>query len=143
MSDENPQFKLLRVYLKDVSFESPAAPEGFMIRVEPEADHQLRVNVRALPGDAYEVVLSSTITARAEGVTLYLCEVQQAGLFQARGHSPAELERRLNVHCPRQLFPFLREAVASLVMKGGFPPLVITPLRFEEQVRAQRPGADA
>lgn len=143
MSDENTMFKLLRVYLKDVSFESPAAPEGFMIRAEPEVDMNLRVNVRALPGEAFEVVLAATITARAEGATLYLCEVQQAGLFQSHGHEPASLERRLHVHCPRQLFPFLREAVANLAMKGGFPPLVITPARFDQLYNANKPTAGA
>ncbi len=132
MADENTSFKLMRVYLRDVSFESPSAPEGFLIKAEPEIDLRLAVNARALPDETFEVVLTGTVTARAEGRTLYLCEVHQAGLFQSRGNAAADLERRLHVFCPKQLFPFLREAVANLVIKGGFPPVVITPMRFDE-----------
>jgi preprotein translocase subunit SecB len=138
MADTDTSFKLIRIYLRDCSFESPAAPESFKVRTEPEIDLRMRVAARAIDAETYEVVLTASVTARAGGHTLYLCEAQQAGLFQVRGHEGAELERKLHKFCPKQLFPFLREAVASLILKGGFPPVVITPMKFDELYAASK-----
>jgi preprotein translocase subunit SecB len=141
MAEEKPNLRLVRIYLKDVSFESPSAPEAFKIKAEPAIDLAIRVAVRPLSANHYEVVLTGSITARAEGLTLFLCEAQQAGVFLARGYEGAELDQKLNVFCPKQLFPFLREALASLTMKGGFPPVQIALVDFDDLYRSRQPQA--
>jgi len=138
MNDESKGIKLMRVYLRDLSFESPAAPDVFKIKSEPEVELGLRIAAREVGGHLYEVVVTGTVTARAEGHTLYLCEAQQAGLFQVQGLEDEQLDRRLNVNGPKQIFPFLRETLASLTLKGGFPPLLISPPRFDELYAANQ-----
>lgn len=145
MAEDQAEIRLVRIYLKDVSFESPTSPDAFKIRAEPAIDLAMRVLVRPVSAEHFEVVLTGSVTARAEGVTLFLCEAQQAGLFRARGYEGKILDRRLNVFCPGQLFPFLREAIASLTMKGGFPPVQISLVDFNEMYESskQRPAAQA
>ena len=145
MADDKPNLRLIRIYLKDASFESPSAPDAFKIKAEPAIDLAIRVAVRPVSPNHYEVVLTGSITARAEGVTMFLCEAHQAGLVMARGFEGEDLDRRLNVFFPKQLFPFLREAVASLTMKGGFPPVQIALVDFDELYlsRQQQPAAQA
>jgi preprotein translocase subunit SecB len=145
MADDQSNLRLIRIYLKDASFESPTAPESFKIKAEPTIDLAVRVNVRALNAENFEVVITGSITARAEGHTLFLAEAQQAGLVMAKGLAPEVLDRKLHVYFPKQLFPFLREALASLTMKGGFPPVQIALVDFDEQYanRAKQPMAQA
>ena len=138
MSDTGKQFSIQRIFVKDISFESPATPEIFRLRVEPRVELAFRVEARALGEDRHEVVLAATVTARTEERTVFLCEVQQAGVFIARGVEPADLDELLNVACPTQLFPFLRELVVDLTVKGGFPPVLIAPVKFEEMYAASR-----
>ena len=145
MADEKPNLRLIRIYLKDASFESPSVPDVFKIKAEPAIDLAIRVAVRSISPNHYEVVLTGSVTARAEGVTMFLCEAQQAGLFMVHGYEGEDLDRRLNVFCPKQLFPFLREVLASLTMKGGFPPVQIALVDFDEMYRSreQQPAGQA
>jgi len=129
---QDQNMRLIRIYLKDASFESPATPGVFKIEAEPAIDLNIRVAVRQVSPENYEVELTGAVTARAEGETLFLCEAHQAGLFMARGFEAAELDRRLNVFCPKQLFPFLREAIASMTMRGGFAPVQISLVDFDK-----------
>jgi preprotein translocase subunit SecB len=130
MSQEE-NLRLVRIYLKDASFESPATPGSFKLTTEPTIDLNIRTAARQISAESYEVTLVGSVTARVEGETLFVCEVQQAGMFQIRGLEPAVLDKRLNVYCPKQLFPFLRETIASLTMRGGFPPLQIKMVDFD------------
>ena len=145
MAEDQADMRLIRIYLKDASFESPAVPDAFKITAEPAIDLAMRVGTRPVSPNHYEVVLSGSVTARAEGVTLFLCEAQQAGLFRARGYEGELLEKRLNVYCAKQLFPFLREVLANLTMKGGFPPVQIALVDFDQMYRSskQQPAAQA
>lgn len=141
MAEDKGNLRLIRIYMKDASFESPSAPDAFKIKAEPAIDLVMSVAVRPISADHYEVVLTGGVTARAEGHTLFLCEAQQAGLFRARGYEGEDLQRRLHVFCPKQLFPFLREALANLTMKGGFPPVLIALADFDELYRSRKPAA--
>ena len=143
MSDAEKHFNIQRIYLKDVSFESPAAPDVFRQRVEPRVEMTMRVEARALGEDRHEVTLTATITARTDERTVFLCEVQQAGLFTARGYAGDELAELLNVSCPTQLFPFLRQTVLDFTQKGGFPPVLLAPVRFEDMYAASKRAAPA
>lgn len=131
MSEENKQFALQKVYLKDVSFESPNAPQVFAGgEIQPQVSLHLNTSQQVVADDIYEVVLDITVTAKTGESTAFLVEVKQAGVFQVAGFSDEERNGMLGVYCPETLFPFAREAIAELISKGGFPQLLIAPVNF-------------
>jgi preprotein translocase subunit SecB len=126
------QVRLERIYLKDASFESPRAPEVFADRWQPEFQLDINSRTAGLGNDRVEVVLSVTLRARTEGgKTAFITEVQQAGVFQISGFDAATTQRVLGTFCPGTLFPYVREAVDSLVIKGGFPAVNLAPVNFD------------
>jgi preprotein translocase subunit SecB len=140
-------FTLEKIYLKDVSFESPAAPAVFLKNEQPELSIQLGLGHSRLDAERgyHEVVLTVTVTAKAKEATLFLAEVQQGGIFRVHGVPEDARQRTLETACPQVLLPFAREAVSELVSKGGFPPLLISPVNFEslyeQKLAAQRQQA--
>ena len=139
MSDASPntqpqaaerQFALQRIYLKDVSFESPASPLVFTQPWQPQARIEVGTQATRLPDDHYEVVITLTLTAEQNNQTVFLIEIQQAGLFWIVGIDEGALPQVLHVTCPTMLFPYLREAVDNLSLKGGFPPVLLAPIDF-------------
>ena len=146
--EQQPQFALQRIYMKDVSFESPKAPEIFQQQWQPEVKLDLNTSNRPLEDGLFEVVLSLTVTVEngPEGSkeTAFVVEVQQAGVFLARGLNEEELHRTLGAFCPNILFPYAREAVDNLVLRGSFPPLMLAPVNFDAlymQARQQQEEA--
>lgn len=146
-----PVFKIQRIYLKDVSYESPQSPAVFVGNTNWQPNVQLHLNTESakLENDLYESVLSVTATVKLEEVTAYLIEVKQAGLFLMRGFPDERLAPMLGSFCPNLLFPFAREAIASLVQKGGFPQLLLDPVNFDalyaqhvEQARQNAPAPE-
>ena len=124
-------FNLKKVYVKDISFESPQSPQIFLNEQAPEVDVQMNItNSRLDDSDLYEVVLTITVTAKGGDTNFFLCEVQQAGLFEVTG-AEDELPMVMEIACPNILLPFVREAISDLVGKGGFPQLLINPINFE------------
>ncbi|MDO6461318.1 protein-export chaperone SecB [Granulosicoccaceae sp. 1_MG-2023] len=131
---ENPQtFRIHKVYTKDVSFESPSTPALFVKQNEwkPEVNLQLNSESRQINGDVYETVLTVTVTVKSADQTAYLVEVKQAGLFQLQGFDEKNRGGLLGSYCPNILFPFAREVVSDLVVKGGFPQLLLEPINFD------------
>lgn len=127
------QFNINRLYIKDLSFESPAAPELFTTieKWNPHINLQINTETRGVGDDIYEVVLSVTATASVEDKTAYLVEIKQAGLFLIKGFEKSQRDGLLGSHCPGTLFPFAREVISGLVAKGGFPQLVLEPINFD------------
>ena len=126
------QFALQALYVKDLSFESPNSPAIFAGKLgESDIDLNIQSRYATLGDDNHEVVLNVTAHARADDRTLFLVEVQQAGIFTIRGYDDAERKRLLGSYCPQTLFPFAREAVSSAVSRGGFPPVVLQPVNFD------------
>lgn len=125
------QILLERLYLKDASFESPQAPAVFGQRWQPEFNLDINTRTSGLGSDRFEVVLSATLRARIEDKTAYIAEVQQAGVFQVTGLDDAARQRVLGTLCPGTLFPYVRETVDSLVVRGGFPAVHLAPVNFE------------
>ncbi len=144
---EQPTFVMQRIYLKDVSFESPKSPDAFMKQWKPQVNLEMNTRNSVVAEDSYEVVLSLTITAKDENdESVYLVEVQQAGTFQIKGLGAERLDQTLSGFCANVLFPYAREAVDAIVIKGGFPPLMLAPLNFEaiyQQARAQAESQNA
>lgn len=120
-----------KVYVKDLSFEAPNAPRVFMQQWKPAVDIQMSNEATPVEGDLHEVVLTVTVTVRFEEQTVYLVEVQQAGLFNITGFPQEHLGPLFGAVCPNILFPFAREAVADVVNRGGFPQLLLAPVNFE------------
>ena len=126
-----PQIMIQRVYLKDLSFESPNSPQSFAAEWKPEVSVDLNSQARQLNETSFEVVLRITITAKAEDKTVYLTEVQQAGLFHIANVPQESMGQVLGAFCPNILFPYAREAVDSLVQRGSFPALMLAPVNFD------------
>lgn len=124
------QFALQRIYLKDVSFESPASPQVFTQPWQPQARIEVDTRATRLPDDRYEIVITLTLTAQQDNKTVLLIEIQQAGLFWIAGINERAMPSILHVTCPTMLFPYLREAVDNLSLKGGFPPVLLVPFDF-------------
>lgn len=130
---ENLEFAIQKLFVKDLSFESPGAPDIFLKEWKGETNLQLNTQARALSESEglFEVELSVTVTTRSQGQTAYLVEVKQAGVFVARGFPPEQRAHLLGAYCPNLLFPFVREVVSDLVLKGGFPQLLLQPINFD------------
>ena len=132
MSEQPEQhFSVDKIYLKDLSLEIPNAPQVFTERESPKIDISLRNEARALEAGVFEVVLTSTVTAKVQDRTVFLIEAAQAGIFQLRNVPQEQVEAVLNVVCGNVLFPYLRETVSSVVARGGFPPFLMNHVSFE------------
>ena len=129
---EEQQFMMQRIYTKDVSFESPDSPEVFLKTWQPKINVDLNTKSNLVDdNDNYEVVLSITVTAEIEEKSAFLVEVQQAGIFLAKGLEGDQLRGVLGTVAPTILFPYAREAIDALCIKGGFPPVMLAPVNFE------------
>jgi len=125
------QLMVHRIYTKDLSYESPNAPEIFRQEWQPQHELNLNSNVTKLADDSFEVVLSLTVTTKLADKTALIVEVHLAGLFGVRGFPESELGHVLGAYCPSLLFPYAREVVSDLVSKGSFPQLVLQPVNFD------------
>lgn len=133
-----PEFIIQRIYEKDVSFEAPNVPEIFKDQWEPEVSMDLNIQTQDLKDDTYEVVLKIIATAKLKDKIAFLVEVNQAGIFTVKGFPKDQLEIMLGSFCPSVLFPYAREAIASLVSKGSFPPLHLAPINFDALYQQQK-----
>ena len=125
-------FQIEKIYVKDLSLEIPNAPQVFIDQAQPQIDVQIQSGESRFSDDYYEVTLSVTVTARAGERTLFLAEVVQGGIFALRNIPEADLGPLLGIACPTVLFPYVRETVSDLVTRGGFPPLLLSPISFEQ-----------
>lgn len=126
-----PAFTIEKIYVKDVSFESPNAPAVFNDATQPELQLNLNQKVQRLNDSAFEVVLGVTLTCTTAGKTAYVAEVQQAGVFGLVGLEPQAIDVLLGTQCPNILFPYVRTLVSDLIQAGGFPPFFLQPINFE------------
>ena len=130
-------FQIQKLYAKDVSFELPNAPDVFKEQGQADVKMSLAQRVADLGENLHEVVLTVTVTATVGEKTAYLAEVAQAGIFLISGFSEQNTHAVVNTMCPGTLFPYARHTISTLVAEGGFPPLVVQPVNFE-QIYAQR-----
>lgn len=148
-AENQPQFKIHRIYLKDVSYESPQTPAVFVSNKSWQPNVALHLNTESskLENDLYECVLTVTATVKLEDEVAYLIELKQAGLFLIKGFEESRIGPMLGSFCPNVLFPFAREEIASLVQKGGFPQLLLDPVNFDalyaQHVESSRQNAPA
>jgi len=133
-----PQFSIEKVYVKDLSLEIPNAPQVFLEREAPQVDIQLHHNSTGIDEGVYETTLTVTVTAKVKDKTLFLAEASQAGIFVVRNVPAADLDAVLGIACPNILFPYVREVISDVVVRGGFPPVMLNPVNFEAVYQAQR-----
>ncbi len=142
-----PQLVLHKLYLKDVSFEAPGAPQIFQDRSEGQVQLQMNQKVSNFQDELYEVVLTVTVTCKMSEKTAYLAEIQQAGVFQISGLAREQIDQVIGTYCPNVLFPYARQMISELVQNGGFPPFLLQPINFDqiyaEQQRRQAEGGAA
>jgi preprotein translocase subunit SecB len=145
MSEQQPEFNIQRVYVKDISFECPNSPEIFKKEWAPEVSMDIDTQSQKLEDGVFEVTLSLTATAKIGEDVAFLCEVKQAGIFSVSQLEGAQLAHCLNAFCPNILFPYAREAVSNLVTRGTFPQLNLAPVNFDAlfQQAMQKQQAEA
>lgn len=130
-ASNGPAFTIEKIYVKDVSFESPNSPTIFNENVQPDLQLNLNQKVQRLSDTAFEVVLGVTLTCKAGDKTAYVAEVEQAGVFGLTGLEPQAIDVLLGTQCPNILFPYVRSMVSDLIQAGGFPPFYLQPINFE------------
>jgi len=142
--EQQPVFALERVYVKDVSFESPNVPGIFAQQGQPEVNVELGTEGRVVSDQGHvETVLTVTVRSTFEGATVFIAEVQQAGLFRMSGIPEEQMEQLMGINCPTILFPYAREAISSLVTRGGFQQILLDPVNFQALYEQSRQQADA
>jgi len=147
--DLAPQLNVVGQYIKDFSFENPNAPQSLAPRQEPpQIGIQINVNANPLSDTDIEVVLKLEGKAEAGGMLLFSFELDFAGIFRIRNVPQESLNAVVLIECPRLLFPFAREIIATAVRNGGFPPLLLDPVDFVglyrkkmSEMAAQAPAA--
>jgi preprotein translocase subunit SecB len=143
---QQPAFQIEKLYVKDLSLEIPNAPQVFMQQVQPQLDVQLSNESANVSEGYYEVSVTATVTARAGERTLFLAEAVQAGIFSVRNFAPEDLDPLLGIACPNILYPYLRETISDLITRGGFPPVLLSPVSFEaiymQRLQQQQSGAE-
>jgi preprotein translocase subunit SecB len=136
--EQKIQVALQRIYLKDLSFESPKPVANFKSQWQPKVNLDVRHQHSAIEGDLYEVSLEMTITAKNGDATAFIIELEQAGLFTLKGLEGEQLNRIMGTFCLNVLFPYARETVDNLCLKGSFPPLVLAPINFDQLYEQSR-----
>jgi preprotein translocase subunit SecB len=142
------RLSVVKIYVKDFSFESPQAPDIFNA---PEWSPNTNLNLRSahspVNDNLHEVVLTLTVDAKEKDSdkTIFLVELQQAGVFDISGYEKEEMGVLIGSFCPGVLYPYAREAIAGIIQKGGFPEFVLQPINFDAlyQQSLQQQQADA
>jgi len=143
-AEDAKRISISKIYVKDFSFESPKAPDVFRSSEwRPQTDLNLRSSHSVVEGEdgLHEVVLTITVDAKDGDTTLFLVEVQQAGLFLIDGYEEEEFSAIVGSFCPNIPFPYAREAVSTVVQKGGFPEFVLQPINFDSLYMQSRQQA--
>lgn len=129
--DLQPQLSVVAQYIKDFSFENPNAPKSLITGQQaPEIGIQINVTAAPLSDNDIEVVLKLEGKAELSGSLMFRFELSFAGVFRIRNVPQESLNAIVLIECPRLLFPFAREIIATAVRNGGFPPLLLDPVDF-------------
>ncbi len=130
-TQQAPQFEIQRIYVKDLSFEAPNTPHTFVDEWKPEVQLNLETKSNRIQDNIHEVVLSVTATVTTNKKPAFIVEAHQAGVFLINGLPNEQLRQMLGSFCPSILFPYAREVISDLVVRGGFPQLLLAPVNFD------------
>ena len=142
---QEPVFNIEKLYVKDLSVEVPNAPAIYLEREAPQIEVNMSTESHALGENLYHSGITVTVTAKTGDKTMFLVECIQAGIFRIENVPQDQLPMVLGIGCPNIVFPYLREAVSDVVIRAGFPPLLLNPVNFEslflQQQQAQQQQA--
>ena len=131
MTENKVKFNIQRIYLKDLSFESPMTPAVFTnMSSSPKVGFNFESNIENISDNNHELTLTFNVKAEIENETLYLVELKQCGVFTISIDDKDVKKRFLNVHCAEIVYPYARENISNVIQKGGFPPLFLSPIDF-------------
>jgi preprotein translocase subunit SecB len=137
-----PIFTVEKLYVKDLSVEVPNAPAIFMERESPQMDVNLSTASESIGENLYQTGITVTVTAKTSDKTMFLVECTQMGIFRIENVPAEQLPMVLGIGCPNIVFPYLRETISDVVIRAGFPPVLLNPVNFEalyQQQLAQQP----
>ena len=144
---EGAIFRIERIYMSNSSFEAPLVPEIFRQEWKPEVNVDLQTKTNRLEDTIFDVVLHITVTVKMGEKVAFLVEVHQAGIFTVSGFPVDQLSHALGSLCPAILYPYAREAISDLVVRGGFPQLLLAPVNFDalymQHLEHQKTAQDA
>jgi preprotein translocase subunit SecB len=127
-----PTFNLLGQYIRDLSFENPGAPNSILQGAgQPQFAININVSVKKQSDDLYAVELLLNAKADRTGTLLFNVELAYGGVFRLKNVPEAQLAPLLMIECPRLIFPFARQVLATTVQQGGFPPVMMEPVDFQ------------
>lgn len=143
----SPHFEIQRIYVKDLSFEAPNTPHTFVEEWKPEVQLNLETKSNRIQDDIHEVVLSVTATVSSNKKPAFIVEVHLAGVFLMTGIPNDQIRPMLGSFCPNILFPYARETISDVVVRGGFPQLLLAPVNFDalyaQHLEDQQKGGQA
>lgn len=126
-----PSIRILGQYLKDLSFESPNAPQALAPQQgQPDINISVNVNARNLGTADFEVELHLDAKALSQDKVVFAAELVYAGTFRLENFPQPMMHPAVLIECPRLLFPFARQILAEATRNGGFPPLMLDPIDF-------------
>ena len=144
---QQPVFTVEKFYVKDLSVEVPNAPAIFMERESPQMDVNLSTASQSIGENLYQTSITVTVTAKTSDKTMFLVECSQVGIFRIQNVPADQLPMVLGIGCPNIVFPYLRETISDVVIRAGFPPVLLNPVNFEaiyqQQLAQQSPVAPA
>ena len=147
MADQDPVFNIQRVYLKEASLEQPNSPAILLEQEQPSVEISLGVNAEAVAEGIFEIAVTATVQSKIADKTVFLVECKQAAIFEIRNVPEEQMAGIVGVACPQIVYPYLRGNVADLIQRGGFPPVHLAEINFqqmyEQQQAAQADGASA
>jgi len=130
-ANQPPQLSVVAQYIKDFSFENPNAPQSLTAGTQqPQIAIQINVSAKPVAENDIEVTLRLEGKAEANGALMFRFELEFAGVFRLQNVPQESLNALVLIECPRLLFPFAREIIATNVRNGGFPPLLLDPVDF-------------
>jgi preprotein translocase subunit SecB len=135
---QQPGFSIEKIYVKDASLEIPNAPQIFTDRTQPQVSIELTNVAQQIEENIFEVAIKVTVTSKIEDKTVFLVEVTQAGIFQISNVPAENIELIVGITCPNILFPYARESVSDLIVRGGFQPVLLNPINFEALFAQQK-----
>jgi preprotein translocase subunit SecB len=129
-SSKEPEFRIQRIYLKDLSLEQPNAPQILLVAADPQIEVELDIAVNPLSEEIFEVALIATLTAKVDSKVLFLVEATQAGIFEFTNIPPQQIDPMLGITCPTILYPYLRSNIADIISRAGFQPIHLNEVNF-------------
>ncbi|MBF0447576.1 MAG: protein-export chaperone SecB [Magnetococcales bacterium] len=145
-ASDQPTFHVEKLYIKDLSFESPNSPEIFGNLGEPKVEFNLNTGASQKGAEHYEATIQATVSVKNAEKTLFLVELTYGGVFLIQNFSKEQTEALLGIECPSILFPYVRRVISDLVTEGGYKPLVLDPINFAalfHQARAEEKAKKA